>query len=126
MSRSQADVGSKINPTFRSRSTYGSRNRKKDRITRKKPPSNQNLNIDLDSRLSQSVDMVGSQKDSIHKVDMSIQNAKDLFLFPSPKSQGTKLTNASVREGVDLENSDIERYINKEINASLSESIDLA
>jgi hypothetical protein len=70
--------------------------------------------------------MVGSQKDSIHKVDMSIQNAKDLFLFPSPKSQGTKLTNASVREGVDLENSDIERYINKEINASLSESIDLA
>lgn len=65
---------------------------------------------------------------SVQIMDVSVGNPKDLFLFPSPKSQGTKLTDAdtSQPENIDLENSDIQRYINKEMNASLSESVDLA
>jgi hypothetical protein len=44
-------------------------------------------------------------------------------LFPNAKSQRTKISSSRIK---DLENSDLDRYIKAEMEASLSESVDIA
>lgn len=112
----------------RGKSSHIRRPSRTKKIKRKEPNKQ-----GLDKPLSSSVDNIRSpnQKELEAKdIKFSLpKTGKNLILFPNAKSQRTRLTDASHTSrarNADLENSDIERYINQEMNASLSESIDLA